>query len=70
MTKVQALSEVFITAFRSLPRQQRIDILEDLLSDKNFHEDMTDMFIAWQRRKEKPIPYESVRNELKRVGRL
>lgn len=70
MTKSQAISEVFITAFRALSRRERVSILESLLTDKEIDEDIADMILTRQRRKERHIPYESVRTELKKSGRL
>jgi len=70
MTKSQAISEVFVTAFRALSRQERVSVLEKLLVNNNFNEDISDVIIAWQRQKEKPVPYENVRAELKKIGRL
>ena len=70
MTKSQAISEVFVTAFRALSRQERVSVLEKLLVSDDFSEDISDVIIAWQRQKEKAIPYENVRAELKKAGRL
>jgi len=70
MTKSQAISEVFVTAFRALSRQERLSVLEKLLVSKDFSEDIADIILAWQRQKEKAIPYEQVRDELKKTGRL
>ena len=70
MTKSQAVSEVFNIAFRTLPKRERMSILENLLADDKIMEDIADAVLAWQRRKEKTIPYETVRAELKKAGRL
>lgn len=70
ITKSQAISEVFITAFRSLSSQERAFVLEKLLVNDDFNEDISDVIIAWQRQKEKSIPYKNVRTELKKAGRL
>ena len=70
MTKSQAISEVFVTAFRALSRQERLFVLEKLLGTDDFSENISDVIVAWQRQKEKSIPYENVRAELKRAGRL
>ena len=69
MTKTEAISKVFITAYRSLPGQERISLLRSLLNDEFNHEG-ADVILALQRRREKPIPYQSVRRELKKSGRL
>ena len=70
MTKSEAISEVFITALRSLSKRDRVSVLEKLLADSEFTEDVADIALTWQRRKEKAIPYNLVRHELKRSGRL
>ena len=70
MTKSHAISEVFVTALRSLSKREKGYILEKLFADKDLREDIVDMVITRQRRKEKSIPYEHVRQELKDAGRL
>lgn len=70
MTKSQAISEVFITALRSLSKQEKISVLEKLLTEREFREDIDDIVVVWQRRREKSIPYKRVRTELKKAGRL
>ena len=52
MTNVEATSEVFLTAFRSLPKKAREAVVEKMLSDKEFMEDLLDTVIIEQRRKE------------------
>ncbi len=52
MTTVEATSEVFWTAFRALPKKTREAVLEKMLSDKEFMEDLLDTVIIEQRRKE------------------
>jgi hypothetical protein len=52
MTNVEATSEVFLTAFRALPRKAREAVVEKMLSDKEFLEDLIDTVIIEQRRKE------------------
>jgi hypothetical protein len=52
MTTVEATSEVFWTAFRSLPKKQRGAVIEKLLKDKEFMEDLVDIVIIEQRRRE------------------
>ena len=69
MTKTQAMSKVFVTAYRSLSRQERISILQDLLETETQNE-ISDIVLALQRRREKPLLYESVRSELKKTRRL
>ncbi len=52
MTGVEATSEVFWTAFRALPKKAREAVVERMLGDKEFMEDLLDMVIIEQRRKE------------------
>jgi hypothetical protein len=52
MTTVEATSEVFWTAFRALPKKEREAVIEKLLRDKEFIEDLIDIVIIEQRRKE------------------
>jgi hypothetical protein len=52
MTSIEATSEVFLTAFRALPKKAREAVVEKMLSDKEFLEDLTDTVIIEQRRKE------------------
>ncbi len=52
MTNVEATSEVFLTAFRALPKKAREAVVEKMLSDKEFLEDVIDTIIIEQRRRE------------------
>ena len=52
MTNVEATSEVFLTAFRALPKKAREAVVEKMLGDKEFMEDLLDTVIIEQRRKE------------------
>ena len=54
MTTVEATSEVFLTAFRALPKKAREAVVEKMLSDKEILEDLIDLdtVIIEQRRKE------------------
>jgi hypothetical protein len=52
MTNVEATSEVFLTAFRALPKKAGEAVVEKMLSDKEFMEDLLDTVIIEQRRKE------------------
>ena len=66
----EATAEVFWTAFRTLPREGREAVIHRLLSDKRLREDLIDTVTALQREREKSIPYEQVRADLKKTGRL
>ena len=52
MTTIDATSEVFMTAFRALPKKAREAVVDKMLSDKEFREDLMDTAIIEQRRKE------------------
>ena len=52
MTKADAMSEVFFTAFRALPKKEREAVIERLLRDKEFVEDLIDIAILDKRRRE------------------
>ena len=52
MTTIEATAEVFLTAFRALPKKTREAVVGKMLSDKEFLEDLIDTVIIEQRRKE------------------
>jgi hypothetical protein len=58
MATVDATSEVFMTAFRALPKKAREAVVDKMLSDKEFREDLMDAAITEQRRKERSRPLE------------
>ncbi len=47
----EAVSEVFYTAFKSLDKNQKADLLRHLLQDKEFREDLLDLSLMEQARK-------------------
>ena len=52
MTATEATAEVFWTAFRNLPKKERAAVVERLLSDREFMEDLMDIVILEQRQNE------------------
>jgi hypothetical protein len=52
MTTTEATAEVFWTAFRALSKEEREAVVERLLRDKEFMEDLIDMVILEQRQNE------------------
>jgi len=50
-TAAEAISEVFWTAFRALPKKEREAVVQKLLKDKEFREDLIDLVILEQRAK-------------------
>ena len=52
MTATEATAEVFWTAFRALSKKEREAVVERLLRDEEFMEDLIDSVILEQRQKE------------------
>ena len=52
MATTEATAETFWTAFRALPKKEREGVVEKMLKDKEFVEDLIDIVIIEQRRKE------------------
>ena len=53
---IDATSEVFMTAFRALSKKAREAVVGKMLSDKEFREDLMDVALIEQRRKEPSRP--------------
>ncbi|MEK7369078.1 MAG: hypothetical protein AABZ62_05380 [Planctomycetota bacterium] len=58
MTTTEATAEIFWTAFRALSKKEREAVVEKLLRDKEFMEDLTDIVIIEQRKEEPSRPLE------------
>jgi hypothetical protein len=56
MTASQGKAEIFWMAFRGLPKKEKQSVIERLLKDKEFMEDLTDLAILRQHRKEPSHP--------------
>jgi hypothetical protein len=52
MTTAEATAEAFWTVFRALSKKEREAVVEKLLRDKEFMEDLIDIVILEQRQKE------------------
>lgn len=52
MTNLQATAKIFTIAFKSLSNKEKRIIVENLLRDKAFKEDLIDIAIIEQRKKE------------------
>ena len=52
MSVIEAKADVFWMAFKSLPKKERQSVVERLLKDTEFMEDLTDIAIIEQRREE------------------
>jgi hypothetical protein len=68
MTTIEATSEVFMTAFRALPKRAREAVVDKMLSDKVFLEDLVDAAIIEQRRKEPSRTLEKYLSERRQKG--
>jgi hypothetical protein len=66
VTTIDATSEVFMTAFRALPKKAREAVVGKMLSDREFREDLMDAAIIEQRRRE---PSRSLEEYLSARGR-
>jgi hypothetical protein len=69
MTTIEATSEVFITAFRALPKKTREAVVGKMLRDKEFLEDLIDTVIIEQRLKEPSQDLEDYLSDRKKKGR-
>jgi uncharacterized radical SAM superfamily Fe-S cluster-containing enzyme len=70
MTAHEATAEVFWAAFQTLRKADREAVIQRLLGDPEVREDVIDIVTALQRQHEKVVPYERVRADLKKAGRL
>jgi len=69
MTTTEATSEVFLTAFRALPKKEREAVMEKMLKDKEFIEDLIDIVIIEQRRKESSRSLDEYLADRKKKGK-
>ncbi|MGD0486804.1 MAG: hypothetical protein ABSB94_06390 [Syntrophorhabdales bacterium] len=68
VTTIDATSEVFMTAFRALPKKAREAVVDKMLSDKEFREDLMDAAIIEQRRKEPSRPLDEYLSHRRNKG--
>ena len=66
MTTKQATAEVFLTAFRALPKQEQNAFLFTIIKDNSFREDIIDLAIAVKRSSEKCKKLRTFAGHLKR----
>jgi len=66
MSMKEAKAEVFWIAFKGLPKKERHSVIERLLKDAEFMEDLIDIAILEQRREEPSRPLEDYLAERKR----
>jgi hypothetical protein len=57
MTVSQATAEVFLTALRALPAEERQAVLARITEDEEWQEDIKDLAIFAQRRNEPSRPF-------------
>jgi hypothetical protein len=57
MTTSQATAEVFLTAFRALPKKEQQTVLALITEDKELREDLLDMAVLTQRQNEPSRPF-------------
>ncbi|MCD6420255.1 MAG: hypothetical protein J7L41_06035 [Synergistetes bacterium] len=65
MSVKEAKAEVFWMAFKGLPKKERRSVVERLLKDAEFMEDLIDIAILEQRREEPSRPLEDYLAEIK-----
>ncbi|MDO9117844.1 MAG: hypothetical protein Q7U39_07800 [Nitrospira sp.] len=70
MKIADATAEVFMTAFESLPKSEREAIMQRLFANPALKEDLIDVAKWYDRRAERAIPYQRVRQRLKKAGCL
>ncbi len=68
MTTIDATSEVFMTAFRALPKKAREAVVDKMLGDKEFREDLMDAAIIEQRRNEPSRALEDYLTDRRKKG--
>ena len=69
MGAAQAKAEVFWMAFKGYPKKERESVVEKLLRDKDFMEDLIDIAVIRQRRREPSRPLEDYLPKGKRSRR-
>ena len=57
MTASHATAEVFVTAFRALPKKERQAVLVLITDDEQLREDILDLAVLAQRRDEPSRPF-------------
>jgi hypothetical protein len=57
ITVSQATAEVFLTALRALPKEERQAVLIRIAEDKEWQEDLKDLVVLSQRRDEPSRPF-------------
>lgn len=66
MTSVQAKAEVFLTAFRALPKTEQNAIIFGLVHNPRLRADIIDLAIAETKIHERSRPFKSVLKEVRK----
>ncbi len=69
MSATQATADVFCAKFRSLPRKQQGAVVERLLQDRRFREDLMDSVILARREQEPARPLKEYLRDRRRKRR-
>ena len=69
MTTVEATSEIFWTAFHALPKKERVAVVERMLKDREFVEDLVDAVTYDQRVNEPSRSIDEYLADRKRKGK-
>jgi len=67
MTAKQARAEVFLTAFRALPKEEQSTFLFTIIKDRSLREDVIDLAIAMRRSSEKTRKLSAFVNHLRKA---
>lgn len=65
-----AAAEVFMAAVEALPKSERKAIMQRLFANPALKEDLIDVATWYDRRAERAVPYQRVRERLKKAHRL
>ncbi|MGA2064856.1 MAG: hypothetical protein ABSG86_07800 [Thermoguttaceae bacterium] len=57
MTASQATAEIFLTAFRTLGKEERQAVLAGIAADKQLREDLLDLAVMAKRRRQPSRPF-------------
>ena len=66
MTATKAKAEVFLTAFRALPKGEQNAVLFGLVSNSRMREDLIDLAIAETRNRQASRPFRKFLSELRK----
>ena len=64
MTKTEATAEVFLTAFKALPKKEQDAVVIRLAGDRRLREDLIDIAVALERKDEPARPLANVLKEI------